>query len=377
MSYILLLCAFGFQVNEDHHRLIPTNTFWMLLLFAIFEFATSAIIAQDSQKSFTYLIVYLEYLVTFYLIRRYSENDQNVHFSVNAFVILTFLMALTTFFRGSEIYSRLSISESTNVNSVGVVMMFGIGLALYRFIRAKKNAKTIIALILFLLPCIYILVLTVSKKAIIGTAALLVGWMIICYGKAFSKMNFFVRLLIIALFIGIGYYAYVWFTTTQANTYQYILYRFNSINDLSAERSSGERLALIREGLKIFSDHPVLGVGYNNYRYYSNIGLYSHCFYIEILACTGITGTLIFMIPLSSSFAKYMPLIKRAKNHDSWAAIEAKYFLFIFLVLLVLSWTQIIFYEFTLMYVLSLLISFVETYYLESHEESVRYGEVL
>ena len=56
------------------------------------------------------------------------------------------------------------------------------------------------------------------------------------------------------------------------------------------------------EGLEMASEHPVFGVGINQYQHYSSFGSYSHSNYIEPLATTGIIGFVlyqgIFFIPL-------------------------------------------------------------------------------
>ena len=374
IAYALLGIALLTQVIEENKKIKPSNTMLLYILFVFLEFITSILVAQDKQKAFTYLVVLIEYLGSFYLIQRFVEKDKGIEFVSAAFILLAFVMSVATISRGTEVYSRLSIAESTNSNSVGVVMMFGIAFALLRFIRADKSIKNIMLFLIFLLPCIYVLVLTVSKKAIIGTVILLIGWAIICYGKAFSRIHVFLRILILAMFIGLGFFAFRWFVGTQTSSYQYILFRFNSLNDLSVDRSSGERLALIKEGFLVFLNHPIIGVGYNNYRYYSNYGLYTHCFYIEMLACTGVLGTIVFASPIVSSFTHYIPTLKHTSERDEWGLYERRYLFYMYIVLLIIAWTQIIFYEFALMYMLAVFVSYIEMYRKHSAEIEPRGG---
>lgn len=63
--------------------------------------------------------------------------------------------------------------------------------------------------------------------------------------------------------------------------------------DASGE-SIGSRAEMIREGVNILSDHPVIGVGLDNFRYASSAGTYSHSNPIEVSVSTGIVGLVLY-----------------------------------------------------------------------------------
>lgn len=54
--------------------------------------------------------------------------------------------------------------------------------------------------------------------------------------------------------------------------------------------SAENRMYLINTALSVWQAHPLLGIGWNNFRYANELGLYSHNNYAETLSCLGIAG---------------------------------------------------------------------------------------
>jgi len=101
----------------------------------------------------------------------------------------------------------------------------------------------------------------------------------------------------------------------------------------------------------VFAAHPLMGVGLNNYRFYSKYGLYSHCTYTELLSCCGIIGSfffILFCIALFSAIRKADRCLRQTTEirnlHLSLAIVCA-----------FVGFTQIFFYESHLMYMLTFL----------------------
>ena len=59
-------------------------------------------------------------------------------------------------------------------------------------------------------------------------------------------------------------------------------------------RSTETRIYLVDTAKQVWMEHPVFGVGWNNFRSYNFMNLYSHNNYIEVLACLGIVGFLLY-----------------------------------------------------------------------------------
>ena len=54
------------------------------------------------------------------------------------------------------------------------------------------------------------------------------------------------------------------------------------------------RVELIKQGLRVAADNPVLGVGLGNFQLYSVLDQYAHNNYVELLADTGFVGAILY-----------------------------------------------------------------------------------
>jgi len=57
-----------------------------------------------------------------------------------------------------------------------------------------------------------------------------------------------------------------------------------------------DRVGMFETGIRLWSQKPLLGWGFDSFRYVSGYGTYSHNNYIEILVNTGIIGFIIYHI---------------------------------------------------------------------------------
>ena len=127
------------------------------------------------------------------------------------------------------------------------------------------------------------------------------------------------------------------------------------------------RFDLIIDACKVFLQHPVLGVGWNNYRYYSFSGQYAHNTYVEVLACTGILGS-------SFAYAMWWVQIKSVylaiKNRISKVLIAN--IISLFLVLVFIDAVQIMYYNSTLLMVMNLLFTLCAVSNLDSNYKLIK-----
>ena len=348
IGYVLIFLALLFQIASDK-LFLKGRTYLWLVAFAVFCFASSTFVAVDREKAYTYILVFLEYTAIFYLIHRYSEEDGNINFAITAFIILSVVMAVVSMFFGRS-QLRISFSENINSNTIGVVCAFGMAFLLFRFIHEEKTMGRIILIVAILLLLAFVVVRTASKKSIITGAVLILLWIVFCYKQAFGNKNAVSRILTFSFIILISYLAYKWFVKEESAAVEYLMFRFGRLN-ANDGGSTEERIDLIKEGLNVFSTHFLLGVGFNNFRFYNSYNTYAHNLYIELLSSCGIIGTLIFLAPIIRSLSGYRKLLYRGWKNERLQHTEHLYMLIIFLALLFLSFTQIIFYELPLMYI--------------------------
>ena len=355
LSTALLLCAIVFQLIRDRFRLFFDKSFLALLLFALYAFVSGFFVAYDFNRALSTLLSFVEHLAAFYLVICYIASDNKPDYPMIVFVIQALLTILIMVFRGVGT-KRISISNVVNVNTIGVTLAFAIGFVLYLLIARKNNPINWVIGIVCIAALLVGILLTVSKKAIIGGAALIILWIVLCYRSIFAQIKTIWKLLILLGFVITGIYVYRWFISQYALQIEVMLYR---MDNMYVGDSDQARIYYIKEGFRIFAAHPFFGVGFNNARYYNMLKeTYTHCLYSELPACTGIIGTVIFGYTLVRPWVIISEKRKSYKRTDPILNTRTKYLLAIFAVFFAINFTQIAFYAQNLMYVLAVITGF-------------------
>lgn len=353
-SFALLTGAVFFQLIQDNFRLRLDISMYILALFMIYVLVTGVLVARNFDQVTKSLVSLLEYVTVFYLVVRYIQTDGKPDFPMIAFIIQALVSVAFLIFRGSG-FRRISIAETVNVNTIGVTLAFSIGFVLYLLIvRKPKGIKWVIDIGIIAMLMVGIMV-TVSKKAILGAALLIGFWIVLCYHHTFARLKWIWKAIFFVGLIAVGVFVYSWYTSTYALQVEVFQRR---MGEMYVGDSDQMRIALIKEGFSIFSSHPLFGVGFNNARYYTSMNAYTHCLYSESLACTGLFGTLIFAVVLIRPLTFISRKKRLYKRVDSIMNTQTKYMLAIYIVFFAMNLTQIAFYSQHLMYILAVVTGF-------------------
>lgn len=347
ITTILLVLSVFFNILGTNRVFMGKYITWFAA-FIIYALVTGAVVIVGQDPFVMSMRHLLEYFVSFYLIYSFSKEDRNIDFSVIVFIILAVAMSFFNLVMGEGI-NRITFSENLNVNTIAIVMMFAIGFVLYCFIREKVTIVgwaigfSLIALF------IYMILITVSKKAILGTGFLIGFWALWCTGKKSSNSPFR-KLILFCVIMGGLYFGYDLFVKYMPTQYEYLLLRMSQLAEGS---SSDKRRELIIQGFEVFSRYPIIGVGLNNFRFYTSYNTYSHCFYSELFACTGLFGASLFFIPF---FTGVKSALKRFfEEKDMIVKNQIRFIIAILICLMGTSIAQIIFYEYELIFILGVI----------------------
>ena len=353
LSSILLLGSLIILLYHDRFKLLNDISLNALILFVAYIFASGLLVSTDFNLVVSTATTFLESLLVFYIVIRYIGIDGTPSFVMSVFIIQAIVAASIMIFRGSGVY-RVSIADNVNVNTLGVMFAFAIGFTLFIIIQNGNPKKFLLAISIIVLM-LFGIMMTASKKAILAAAVFIVLWIIFCYKWTFAKMNKLFRIGLFIVMIAVSLYVYKWFTGNYVEQLDYVKYRMSL---LYVGESDQARTQLIKEGFSIFLSHPIFGVGFNNARYYTSLNTYTHCFYSEILACTGLIGAMIFGYALfRPAFVISSKLLVATKRGTS-ARTQIKYMNILLLTLLSLCLVQILFYTPTLMYVFAIITGF-------------------
>ena len=354
LSYALLIIAIVPQLIHDRFRLRCNKSLLALLIFVLYTFISGVFVAKDFERLFSTLLSFIECLGVFYLIACYVQSDGKPDFSMAVFIAQALLLAYFVVFRGVG-DKRISVSEALNVNSIGGSLTFAIGYILYLLIQKNNRPVKWIFGIASIAVMLVGIMLTSSKKAIIGSAVLIFLWIILCYRFTFARIHLILRMIAFISIIAVGVFVYRWYMSSYAQQAEYMI---NRMGGLYIGESDQARIKMIKEGISVFFSHPIFGVGFNNARFYISFATYTHCLYAEVLACTGVIGTVLFGYAIIRPWRIMLRVRKKIKKQDSIQNTRIIYLLTIFAVFLLINLTQIAFYEHNLMYIYSVFTAF-------------------
>lgn len=186
--------------------------------------------------------------------------------------------------------------EIINVNFIGVVSSITLLLMLYSIINKLFN-KRLVIVALSILPFITALG-SGSKKVLLGLAVGITVIFILHFKNKITAKKIVATLITILAIMGI-----IMLSKSQP-VFNTVFRRVDAMimtfdNESSTEEGSTiKRQQFIQSGMETFLNHPLTGIGLNNSGKITKeiIGeeTYLHCNYVEILACLGIIGFIIY-----------------------------------------------------------------------------------
>lgn len=198
--------------------------------------------------------------------------------------------------------------EIGNANAIGFFMVYTLLVTAFEIVFKKIKIYHLLSVL-----CLYILLISESRTAIIG---LIIGviTLFLCKIKQDKKMKrFFSTLCFILVFIVALYFALrLPIFTTIKNRFENLFFTIKGDN---VENSLQARLEMVLLGIEQFKSHPLVGNGIGN----STVALknagytysYYHNNYIEILSGCGIVGFVIWYYPFVRCFFKSISMIKK------------------------------------------------------------------
>lgn len=282
---------------------ITRNSF-LLLLFLMICFVSSIVMSKYRQVSMNSLFRILKYCIPMVTITLYSDKAPQNIFKVFKIVFISCLfLAIFSFITDIfvvtyEVQVAGKTSSSLNTNVFSCYMMLGAFSACILLVHMKKNISVQIILFISIFIELIAQLNAASRRGIVVFVFLIISYV---YSDVFvnRERSVYKKIVVILLCIIILGIVVVNFDllTEKFVGIQRLLGNSTKVGDSLREKYQHAALLLFKES-------PILGNGLNSVAI--SIGMYSHSFYYELLATTGLLGTIIMIYFIIRNLVLYI-----------------------------------------------------------------------
>lgn len=291
---ILCVISVALSLHKQSMKVlyIPEGLKWHCL-FGFFCLISGLIVAKDNELLIKSLITYFSFLAICYLICIVSNKAGSFLWLYNSLILISLLSFLCIMIAPFDYYNGImvkTLGEQNNPNTLAVVMFAGIFSLLTKY---DGSLRRFFSILLLYLPFLYTIIETGSKKGLIAALLIFGIWLyMIKQNKKFvlsRTHNLIINTIIFTVIFSLIYYFTFYFVDTVS--YQRLSLVFTSNSTLM-------RMSFYEEAINFFKESPLVGIGFSQFILHSQFGKYSHSTYAEVLACTGIIGTLLYFYPI-------------------------------------------------------------------------------
>ncbi len=300
LFYIMSNSAKSFAIRED-----LTEEDIYMLLFMAYIFVVGFFFAPSRGNHISQWITCLEYLfVEIVIASTIKASGKDIFHTLLLVVAIALALILLRNPVEYKNTGRYSISNDVNPNSLGLALVAGIWAVLYRQSN-KKQPLVFTGIIVALLG--YCILLTGSRKSLIGAGLTIVLWLIFCFlpdlkGNSVWRGTITLFVMLILIFIIVREFISAYSNTTIATRMDNLFY----------EASEGQRSNMYQYGFELIRRNPLFGIGFQGFKYY--YGLYSHATLIEVPVSGGIIGTVLYFSIYFLSLKNIRSVYKKTKG---------------------------------------------------------------
>lgn len=332
MCLRLLLDGTGFR--QVKKIIIPLLVFWS------YCFGVGAVLEMFDTYQISRVYPLLEKILIVALISYVVYNEKSPKFVFNLCIIVAVAAAISTLIKTDDIYTRVELSEGMSSNMLGMVCATGV--LCLSMVKGKFYGRYIKLGLNVLLLCA--IVVTGSRQSLIMSLLVYLGrWVISVFSSKEKNRKSIISNMCFILIIGI---LAVFFINSE---YLGMIYKTKLFARLSGDNSAtltsdAARLDLYINGIKLFWERPVLGIGFDYVEY---VYAYTHSTFIELLVGTGIIGFLIFFVPYFKRMISFSVAFFNKKDKLQKKYYAEKVIIGVFLFVMMLT-RQILHYTFAM-----------------------------
>ena len=284
---------FGCIIAIPTWQYVNQYTCWYAIFF-IYGFVSLAW-AKNSTQITSITITLIRVLFISYFLGKRIKREEDIDIIFNLYLITILVLDLYVGKKMVDLYAlkglinvRFGDNFAFNSNTISVGNIIAILIIVYKILNKRKSV------IYFLLMFFYFVIalLTQSKKGIIG---LIFGAVLYLYYKGKTSRKRIGRICVAIIFVLIAFQLLLNIPFLYETVGHRLTTFIGGANVIDI--STRNREELMKFAINLWINHPIFGVGLNNFSIFQTVGgsgYYAHNNYLEILADLGIIGFMLY-----------------------------------------------------------------------------------
>lgn len=293
---VLGVLLLGVTLFKQYHVNFFSNILYVIM-FMIVLFCSGVLFSENRELSMdTYSTMFLQLLPMFAIYSYIGIDKQRLTRVFAVISISTALMSISLITRGQVIDTGAIVIGELNSNKFSCYLFLGLIADLYLFNETKSKIYKGL-LVLSIIVCTFAQIFAASRRGVIVFAFLLVmyfhSYMYIKYkGKPLYRIA---TAIVVGVILGMVVVLY----SDRFNNLVVIQRLFHNSTIGDQLRASYQKTAL-----SIFLESPIIGRGANAVAI--RAGMYSHSLFYELIATSGVIGSVAVLLPLTGQFMRCM-----------------------------------------------------------------------
>lgn len=303
----MVLCLFTYILSQNYKvSFIMEFSCSLFFIFFMYCFFTGAFVSIDKSEFIDSILTYLQSIILIFYIVIVSKISNSCNFFIYSFLPISLIYGAKIIFNGVKVNNYVSISESLNPNTAGIVMLIGIFMIIY-IAFSKLNGLSLALSFIGIIFLTYAITITASRKSLIAAIVTIAAWIIITIARNWMRFSGLQKFGILVLFGIIAIFIIIFFIPffVDSNIYKRL---FSDTTNQGDEN----RIKMYAYAVELFNEHPLFGIGYDQFKVV--YGVYSHSLYAELISCTGFFGTILYFTAYISVIIKQLKLFLRTKD---------------------------------------------------------------
>lgn len=290
-----LILALAYAVRTYRTRIRPTPELFLYGLWMVWSLGG---LFSDGVYPELFWWIWKRILLVWFLlliVGGFTDSRRTLSFNLVCFLIGAGIVAGYSYVTGEY---RSAVSEEVrvvgmagNANTFGWVLLLATMALAYFWMLPSKGTKTVRYVVIGTLMVVAAVgtILSGSRKGVLALALFYIMWGWTCYRReAMRRPLLLFAILVIFAVSGYGFVSFA----SKGRTGRRFAATWKALKGERAWGSGADRANIYREGIKLFFEHPVIGVGLNHFKVHVGVGAHSE--YLEIACDTGLVGFVLY-----------------------------------------------------------------------------------